>query len=325
MKAKTLIIAVLVFLGASVALSDSYVTSRDSITASATDIYYPVCPDLEGSCNGSIPSGVKFPGVILLQGGSVDAQYYSSIAFRIAASGYIVAVPNAPKSFFGGIPVQLTSPNVSFAAKLLLIALDSSSYSNISGRLLPNTFGILGHSFGGVAAIIAGSLDAANQCAFPFGPLRFLCAGYQGFGDGLKGIATYGTSLVDRFRLGGYTRFDTNTSGVPIALVLGKEDGRALSVDVTDTYNLSLETPKALIHIDNANHFGITDAQVLPGSSVDTNIQTKSQDWSVAMIGKVFQTFLDAHLKDNANARDKIYGTMSVGGSAITVVQSQND
>jgi len=309
------------------AVSASYVVSRESYPASNTVVYYPSCSSDDGAeCTAPLPSDARFPGVIFLQGGSVDASAYSTIASKLAGNGYIVALPNAPvtTSQFGQ-RVQQATPFLALAAKNLLISQSADVNSPLYDRLVPE-FALFGHSLGGVIAIIAASNDAAARCRppGPFGPpgdLFFICAGYQGFGLGLKAVVTYGTNLF--FRLGPTPiLFNTNTSGMPVFLIRGKNDGRATLINTTNTYDASLETPKAFIELDNANHFGITDAQEIPFASIDTSPQTKSQDWSTSQIAKIAKDALDAHLKNDNAALDKIYVRKDLGPNFITVSAS---
>jgi len=297
-------------------------------------IYYPACiapgcsNENDEDCISPLPSNATFPGIIFLQGGSVTAAAYSTFASKLASHGYIVAVPNAPVTFTEfGQRVQMTSPFIAVGAKNLLISLNLDQNSGIFGRLTPNTFGLFGHSLGGVIAIITGSNDVAARCrppgpGGPPGDLFFVCSGFQGFGTGLKAVVTYGTSLF--FRQGPTAiLFNTDTTGIPNILIRGKNDGRVPIINVTATYDSSLERPKAFIELDHANHFGITDAQVIPDATIDTSIQTKSQDWSTSKIAKIANIAFNAHLKNDASARKKIYEKKDIGGPAITVSDAQ--
>jgi len=309
--------------------SMAYLVATETYTASNTVVYFPSCITNENSeCGSPLPAGLTFPGVIFLQGGSVDASAYTSIASKIAAEGYIVAVPNAPVTFTQfGQRVQQTSPFIAVGAKNLLISLNTNAGSGVFGRLTADNFALVGHSLGGVIAIITGSNDAATRCrppgpGGPPGDLFFVCAGYQGFGAGLKAVVTYGTSLF--FRQGPIAiLFNTDTTGVPNILIRGKQDGRVPLNNVTATYDSSLELPKAFIELDNANHFGITDAQEIPFASTDPSPQSKSQDWSTSQIAKIAKDALDAHCLNDSGALDKIYGRQDLGPSFITVSASQ--
>jgi len=306
-----------------------YAVSREVYTASNTVVYFPSCiSDVNGECASPLLDGETYPGIILLQGGSVDASAYSTISSKLAGEGYIVAVPNAPITFTQfGQRVQQTSPFIAVGAKNLLISLNTNSASGVFGRLTPDNFGLFGHSLGGVIGIITGSNDAAARCRppGPFGPpgdLFFLCAGFQGFGSGLKAVVNYGVSLF--FAQGPFPiLFNTDTTGVPNILIRGKNDGRVPRNNVTATYDSSLETPKAFIELDNANHFGITDAQDIPFASADPSPQTKSQDWSTSQIAKIASDSFGAHCKSDPAALDKIYGVQDLGPKFITVAASQ--
>lgn len=250
----------------------------------------------------------------------MDAKYYSTVATKIASFGYIVAVPNAPRIVMFGAEVQLTSPNATLAARALLRTLASSRSSGMKDRLIDNSFAIVGHSFGGVMAIVAGANDAPTLCA---GEMAALCSGYTGFGRGLKAVVTYGSSMVDRSRLGGVTIFNPNTAGVPNILIRGKNDGRVTLEDVSTTYYDVLETPKAFIEIDDANHFGITDSQEIVGGSNDPNPQPRPQDWSTTAIANVIVVALDAHVKNNRDAHSNLYTRKELGYSYASVTASK--
>jgi len=254
-----------------------------------------------------------------MQGGSVDQSYYSGIAEKIASYGYIVVAPNAPRAVVMGTEVQLTSPHATLMAKNFIQAADVDPTSDFYGHVKFDSFALFGHSFGGVMSIVAGSHDAAFLCSIP---LRTLCANYTGFGAGLKAVVTYGTTTVDRAR-GTVNIINSNTTGVPNILIRGKLDGRVLVGDFNTTYETCLETPKAYIELDGANHFGITDSQTVVGGSNDTSVQTKSQEWSITQIAKIAVTAFDAHLKNDNGAWKKIYTKRDLAGNAATVVKSQ--
>jgi len=315
---------VLLILALIIALASAanYVTDRE--THANTTVYFPTCLQActgdDGECSGTLAASDRFPAVIFLQGGSVDASHYEVISAKLASAGYIVAVPNAPVQFIFGTTVQLTSPNLALAAKNLLISLDTTASSGIFGRLT-QSFALSGHSFGGVMAVIAASHDAPFLCGAG-GPLAMLCFGYPGFGPGLKAVVAYGTSMVNR-QQGPVVLTNTNTTGVPVVLVRGKLDGKLIIEDVHRTYDEALETPKAFIELDLANHYGITDTNGCTGCSAETIAQTKSQDWSTGKIKKIFVTALDAHVKNNANALNKIYVTGDIGPAVVTVAAAQ--
>jgi len=313
--------------------ADQFQTSQEHVTSPPTDVYFPTChahdgcgedDDDDDDCDRPLNANKRFPGVILLQGGSVDASAYTTIAAKIAAKGFIVAVPNAPitKTPPTNIPMQLSTPAIAVGAKTTLRTLSSTSTSGIYNRLQDEAWSIVGHSFGGVIAMITGARDAAQQFSPAGGPLRFLCFGYTGFGSEVKAVIGYGASLIDRGHGGpGVTLFNLNTTGVPTILIHGKNDGVNPLADDQTTYDALLEKPKALIELDYANHYGIADAQNIPGATPDPSSQTKSQDWSTTKIAKIIAVALDAHVNNKASALDKIYVSRSLGGH-ITVSAS---
>lgn len=265
-------------------------TYEANVSGVPTTIYYPSCTFF---CS-------RLPAVIILQGANVPAESYSLVATKIARLGAIVAVPDAPPIPAGpGIMIKAISPFTVLAVKQQLID-DDATNSPIKGRLRSNSFLLFGHSYGSVVAIIMASHDAATLCQ---GPLAQLCAGYTEFGPGLKGVIGYGASMVN---FDG-TRYDTNTTGVPVALIQGSEDGRTTFPNAVLTYYLSLDAPKILFELEGANHYGVTNTQTPPGAIPDPNPQEISQEASTTKIAVLTELLIQADVYDNALVKQLIY------------------
>ena len=122
------------------------------------------------------------------------------------------------------------------------------------------TLGLAGHSFGGVVGLFASAVDA---CVGP--PIPPFCDDQYQRPRALRAAAFYGTNLVQN----GFS-LNFNTTGVATALLQGTLDGRSLPRDAALTYP-TLEQPRALITIDGANHYGISDENNPPGAIPDPN------------------------------------------------------
>ncbi len=249
--------------------------------------------------------GGKFPGVVLAIGADVPWDNYNLIAQQVADYGYVVIVPQ-PRVYdiaFPGFSFNFTvvSPAVIVQAKNELLRLNSLSSSPLYNLVDANNFAILGHSLGGTNAMIVASSNASEICS-DFNQLASLyCFGYgsnipipdsEVFGPSLKAVVGYGSSLVSRVTFAPgipVTTVPVNTSGLPVAIVHGSLDGRSLYPDLITSYD-TLGTPKALINLTGANHYGMNDNNTYV-SVPDPNPQVRSQEWSVSMSAKIIDTF----------------------------------
>lgn len=237
-----------------------------------------------------LPFG-KYPAVIILQGANIDGEQYSMVAKKIAQYGVVVAVPDAPSiEIQPGFSMKAITPAIVLETKAKLF----SDY----GNLLNGDFILLGHSYGSVIATIMASNDAATVCSTYLAPL---CAGYTGFGSGLKGVLGYGLSMIDQNN----NHINTNTTGVPIASLQGELDSRTEWNNAIISYYTLVDSPKIMFKLEGHNHYGITNSQDQP--IPDDNIQAVSQENSTSRIALLVNLFIQSN--NNAAVKSLLYNT----------------
>ena len=240
-----------------------------------------------------------FPLVIFLQGALVDKKYYSRFAQELASHGFVVAVPNHPRSSFGG---DLYTE--------MQVILDVLEHERSEGRrpgsplfdiVDTNRVGLGGHSFGAATGLFA----IANFCTFPF------CEPEKGF---ILPAEIKAAALV----AGNSGTLDLDTSLVPTALLIGDLDTGFAATQAT--YE-TLELPRALIEVSGANHFGLNDIEQPPGSQERPGeaSQTIPQAITATRFAYWSAVFMRAHLLRDRLAWKAIYES---GGDATTRVES---
>lgn len=168
----------------------------------------------------------------------------------------------------------------------------------------PDQLVLLGHSFGGAAGLNAVQGGCTTPC--PFGEFEQP--------EELVGAVFYGTNLRNLVD-GSFSPINNGT--IPTALILGKNDGRALPVNTIMTYEQLANPPKALISVSGANHFGITDINTpknpvstpveVPLINQDPNDQTIPQHISINTIGTWSALFLRATVLEDPIAIEFVF------------------
>ena len=269
-------------------------------TGNAIDLYLPAdAPD-------------KLPVALFLQGANVDKSNYANFAEVVASYGFAVAVPNnlrtikspiAESNITGFIP-ELTQINQVFDYL-------RDPESPVAEAIDPDKLVLLGHSLGGAAGLYAlqGSCDLEN-C--PFGEFDRP--------DELSRGVFFGTDL--RPTLG--TEGDPepipllDNAELPTALILGTNDGISFPSETEETYEQIQDSPKALISVEGANHFGITDnneplnppttpAEV-PAIFPEPNPQTIPQEVAIVTIATWSSLFLRGTVLGDESALDFVFG-----------------
>ena len=266
----------------------------------STDIFFPVT-------SNSHLSQQKFPIALLLPGSRVDTSQYSDFAKIVASYGFTVVVPEHIRSLpdFGFTGLLPEAAQVSAVLEFML-AENSNPDSPIAGTLDIDNLVLLGHSFGGAVGLSA--ID--NSCIFP------LCEGQFQRPQQLRAGAFFGTSTL----IGAGEFFPVNNQGIPVALVVGSQDG-LIAPELTQVdYDSIQEPPKALITVDGANHYGITNINNPPGARTDPNNPALEQDRAIETIARWSAIFLRAYALDDGGAFDYLNNTGDALDDNVTVI-----
>jgi hypothetical protein len=121
----------------------------------------------------------------------------------------------------------------------------------------------------------------------------------------------YGTTFEAQPRTGSFMPID---NPVPLALIAGSEDGEANYERVLATYEQIQNPPRALIRVEGANHYGITNEN----SDRAVNPPQIEQCEAMATIAYWTAQFLRAHLWDDTEAFEAVYGADTSEAVTIT-------
>lgn len=265
-----------------------------------TDIYFPNPSNLK---NGNY----LFPIALLLQGANVDKSNYSNFASIVASYGFVVVVPNhqaLPESGLTGLLPDTSEIN---AVQAQMVAENSNTKSPVAGVVNTQKLALLGHSLGGAVGLSA----IGNTCI-----LR-LCPGSYSRPSELVAGAFFGANLRDQNT---QQFIPINNSGIPIALLQGSLDGRALPDRAQRTYDQIQSPPKALITILGANHYGITNTNNSSGAIPDSNIPTIAQDVAVETVARWSGLFLRASVLDDLDAFNYVYSSGDALDPNVSVI-----
>jgi predicted dienelactone hydrolase len=263
------------------------------------DIYFPV------SSNRTDVEAL--PIALLLPGALVSRNYYSRFARAVAQYGFVVVVPSHERSLPDGSTGELAEVSQVNAVLTQMTTENTNPQSPIAGRIDTQKLVLLGHSHGGAVGLNA----IANVCAFPF------CTGEFARPNALVAGIFYGVNTYDP-TVGEYRM--TNNAGIPVALVQGSRDGIATPEEANNTYVRIQDTPKALITVEGANHYGITDCNNPLGAVPDASSPTLKQTQSIETIARWSALFLRAHALNDADAIDYLYQTGDALDDAVTVI-----
>ena len=284
-------------------LFDKIETLETTITTSgdSADIYFP-------SSTHEIDS---LPVALFLQGANVDKSNYSTFASVVASYGFAVVVPNNLRTIAAPPP----APSVTgFFPELPQVNevwdyIRDPEVSPIADAIDPDKLVLLGHSFGGAVGLSA----LQGFCPFPSCPF-----GEFDRPDELVGAAFFGTDFKPSSDIGGGPVPPIDNAEIPTALILGSNDGISLPAETEETFEQIQDPPKALISVEDINHFGITDdnnptnppdtpAEV-PPIVPDPNSQTISQQVAIDTIATWSSLFLRATVLDDEAAFDFVFG-----------------
>ncbi|WP_148017871.1 poly(ethylene terephthalate) hydrolase family protein [Streptomyces sp. OR43] len=253
------------------------------------DVYYP-------------SGGTGLPVALLLQGAKVDRAQYAQYASAIARQGFVVVVPNHYRLMIFEWERYAAEHQVTRTVDWMKdTKYDASSplYKRIdSGKMV-----LLGHSFGGAAGLAA----AEDACSTVFCPALSFDLPSQ-----VKAASFYGTNNAF---LGIFADIDNQ---IPVQLVQGTADGIAPPSDAEQTYNHLENTPKQIVRLANANHYGITDVQSPSPAESETSAQSLTQAQSIEASARWAGRFLRAALGD-AGAADYVWNTGDAADPGVTV------
>jgi dienelactone hydrolase len=280
----------------------SYKT-KISASNNLADIYFPNPKDLK-------TGKYSFPIVLLLQGALVDRSNYSNYASIVARYGFVVVVPNRERSLPSRS--QALAPLTSDITEVLeyMTAENSNSASPVFTLVDAKKLALLGHSFGGavgLSAIADLCLESLSFCKGSFKRPKELVAG-----------AFFGANLRNEKN----EFIPINNSGIPIALLQGNLDSRALPVRAEKTYNNIQTPPKVLITILGVNHFGITNTNNPVGAIPDSQNPTLAQNIAVETIARWSGLFLRASLLKDKGAFDYVYYTGDARDPNVAIVSN---
>ncbi len=231
------------------------------------------------------------PSVVLLQGANVDKSQYSRFASALASEGFHVIIQNVRRSV-PGVPepgfFSLEETVTDAFARLKRENVDPAS--QLYQRVRTDRLAVVGHSFGGMAALLA----VDGRCAAIF------CLGAYQRPVELRAAVVLGTSTYT-----GGSFFPVDTSAAPVAFISGEFDSGAPPSAVSGSFD-RVSTPKAWLEITGANHFAMTNQNPSPGAKPDPHPQSIEQDQSIALSSRWTAVFLRAFAADDATARQEL-------------------
>ena len=287
-------------------LFDQVKTLETTITTSGdpADLYFPVSLRPNTEIN-------SLPVALFLQGANVDKSNYSSFASVVASYGFAVVVPNNLRTIAAPPPAPSVTgffPELAQVNEVFDYVRDPE-VSPIADLLAPDKLVLLGHSFGGAVGLSA----LQGFCPFPFCPFGEFDRPEQ-----LVGAAFFGTSFKPSSNIGGGPVPLIDNVDIPTALILGSNDGIALPADTEETFEQIQDPPKALITVEDINHFGITNNNAatnppdtpaeVPPIVPEPNSQTLSQEVALDTIATWSSLFLRATVLEDKAAFDFVFG-----------------
>ena len=259
--------------------------------ADRADIYYPDTAESN-----------KFPVALLLQGALVDKADYANFASTVASYGFVVIVPNhlqlSPRS---GKKELLSEVSQIDDVLTYVEAENSNSTSPLKGIIDTDNLALLGHSFGGAVG-----LSAINNSCLPI-----LCNQEFTRSDKIGAGIFYGTYLQssDEF-------LAIDNDSIPLGLISGSVDGVTTPDEVGTSYELIQDSPKALITLEGANHYGITNED----SVRDPLRPNLEQDIAIETIARWSGLFLRASIFNDKDALEYVYNTGDARDTNVSVI-----
>ncbi|WP_225895353.1 chlorophyllase [Leptolyngbya sp. NIES-2104] len=258
----------------------------------------------------------QLPIALMLQGALVDKADYSSYAEEVASYGFVVVVPNnertltappgSPEPYITGFLAD--QQQVTDVLAQMRIE-DTDTNSPISGIVDTSKLGLLGHSFGGYAGLA--SIQDINDPA--------VSSGNYTRPSELKAGIFYGTNFQTPPSSRVFPPIDNQD--IPVGLIAGTLDGVADLGEVASTYVKVQDPSKALITVEGANHYGITnqdsdrdsvcptlDQATANGATLAVSASQRGR-WSGLFLRELRCTGTCSHLLGDPGAFDYVYKT----------------
>jgi dienelactone hydrolase len=252
------------------------------------DVYYPVL-------SNSTPD--QLPIALVLQEAFVDKADYANYAKEVASYGFVVVVPNNERTLTGmdGQPLSgLLAEEQQVNEVLDQMKLeDADPASPIFEIADTSSAGLLGQGFGGFVGL------AAIQNITRSASTREYTRPSE-----LKAGIFYGASYQSAADSGVFQPIDNQD--IPTGLIVGTLDSINDLGEVASTYVNVQDAPKALIAIEGANHYSITNTDNV---ALEPNRSTLDQATATGAIGRWSGLFLRAHLLGDRGAFDYVYNT----------------
>ena len=274
-------------------------TGPDGGSADPADVYYPDPPDLH-------TASYSFPIVLLLQGAKVARGFYSTVAATIAGYGFIVVAPDHLSNNIGGVGLYAELSEIGFAGAQMKIEAASAT-APVRGVVDTARMVLWGHSYGGASGISG----MANMCFPPVPGCTFTRP------PELVGGVFYGTNLATP--IFGVPALDTG--GLPVLLIQGDKDGKALPADGQLTYNQLQKKPKAIMSLLGANHYGVTDVDNPAGADPEVNAQTLDHATGLASTGRWMGVFLTSFINGDMAARAALRNAATLDSHVTIALQ----
>lgn len=223
---------------------------------------------------GNMADGAPFPAIVIVQGGLVTADRYRWLGVHFATRGYVTVLPG----HFAELAI-FEADN----ARLALAGLENEARRrNIISQVVTadSRAVVMGHSLGGVIATFNWT---AND---RFAGLALL-ASYPASSDGLE-----------------------RRAGAPVLSITGGQDGRT-SVDEARAGFQRFGEPRLFAVVDGMTHYDWTDAPNHNELRSDGQVVRPTEE-SRADAFNVLDAWLDATLKDDASALDRVFPNVTV-------------
>jgi len=264
------------------------------------DVYYPVVPTSAAD---------QLPIALMLQGALVDKADYSHYAEQVASYGFVVVVPNNERTLsapngqsFTGLFAEQGQVNDVLAQMKVEDADPASPIFEIADTEM---LGLLGHSFGGAVGLGA----TQEEICVPG-----ICSPDYTRPPELKAGIFYGTSFRDQ-QTGEF--LPINNEDIAVGLIQGSLEGVASPINAQGTYDQILNPPKALITVEGANHYGITNED---NPEREPNRPTLDQATATETIASWSGLFLRANLLGDCGAFDAVYNASPTFDSNVSII-----